>query len=268
MHSVGMSSFIGMDLFILNEGMAKVGYLKSNYISAGVSNDGLSVAGNEGALILPNEIYHQKEKKLVFLMLRGGVYSGKMRKFGDQMVEFVKTHGFSNVVALTASVSPVRRERESNRQIPEVFAYVNNFLHKQQNNKYYENYGIRKFGWWIEADKKKAHQELDELEGAGAAQKLVKTFNRHDIPMTLFVIFCTGGVDFVGGFSYYQFLKHSLFQGSSLGEAGRKLGLLKLQEQVGEEIHTKLFEQLAFKVPPTGRASSPTSEASLSLTKK
>ena len=49
-------------------------------------------------------------------MLRGGVYSGKMRIFGDELVEFVKKSGFSNVVALTSTVSVVKRERESNRQ--------------------------------------------------------------------------------------------------------------------------------------------------------
>eukprot|EP00349_Pseudokeronopsis_sp_Brazil_P004920 CAMPEP_0202958538 /NCGR_PEP_ID=MMETSP1396-20130829/2863_1 /ASSEMBLY_ACC=CAM_ASM_000872 /TAXON_ID= /ORGANISM="Pseudokeronopsis sp., Strain Brazil" /LENGTH=79 /DNA_ID=CAMNT_0049676673 /DNA_START=611 /DNA_END=850 /DNA_ORIENTATION=- len=69
--------------------------------------------------------------------------------------------------------------------------------------------------------------------------------------MTLFVIFCPGGVDFVGGFSYYQFLKHNLFagEGSSLMEANRKLGMLKLEEQIGEEIHKKLFMEGALKFP-------------------
>ena len=42
-------------------------------------------------------------------------------------------------------------------RIPEVFGYVNNFLFKSQNEKYYENYGIRKFGWWIQDVKKKPH---------------------------------------------------------------------------------------------------------------
>lgn len=42
-HSAGMSPFIGLDLFILNEGMQKAGYYKSDYIAPGVSNDGLSI---------------------------------------------------------------------------------------------------------------------------------------------------------------------------------------------------------------------------------
>jgi hypothetical protein len=57
-HCVGLSSYIGLDLFILNEGMQKVGYFKSHFITAGVSNDGLSEKENEGALILPAEIYY------------------------------------------------------------------------------------------------------------------------------------------------------------------------------------------------------------------
>jgi hypothetical protein len=45
----------------------------------------------------------------------------------------------------------------------------------------------------------------------GSGDKFVKAFNKHDIPMSLFIIFCTGGIDFVGGYSYYQFVKHNLF---------------------------------------------------------
>ena len=41
-HSAGMSPFIGLDLYILNEGMHKAGYYKSDFIAPGVSNDGLS----------------------------------------------------------------------------------------------------------------------------------------------------------------------------------------------------------------------------------
>ena len=42
---------------------------------------------------------------------------------------------------------------------------------------------------------------------AGAAQKLIKSFNKTDIPTQLFVIFTTGGIDFVGGHTYHNFLK-------------------------------------------------------------
>ena len=38
---------------------------------------------------------------------------------------------------------------------------------------------------------------------AGSAKGLMKAFNRHDIKCTLYVIFTSGGVDFVGGYSYY-----------------------------------------------------------------
>ena len=62
---------------------------------------------------------------------------------------------------------------------------------------------------------------------SGASKNLIKTFNKHDFPATLFVIFCTGGIDFVGGYSYYRFIKDNLFSGgeqSSLAETSRKLG--------------------------------------------
>lgn len=92
--------------------------------------------------------------------------------------------------------------------------------------------------------KKKANQELDELFMAGSAKNLMKSFNRSEIPTTLFVIFCTGGVDFVGGYSYYQFLKNNLFNApdsSLIDTASRKLGTLTLEEKNGDQIHEMLF---------------------------
>ncbi len=79
---------------------------------------------------------------------------------------------------------------------------MNNHLIKKQPN-YYDLYGIRKFGYWLGADKKKAHQELDELMMGGSAKGLIKAFNKIDIPTSVFVIFTSGGIDFVGGYSYY-----------------------------------------------------------------
>lgn len=115
-HSAGLSPFIGLDLFILNEGMEKVGYYKSDFIAAGLSNDGLSLSDGEGNLILPAEVYHSANKKMTFLIIRSGVYSGKNRLFGKELVAFVTKHGFSQVVILTSTMSPVLRERDSNRQ--------------------------------------------------------------------------------------------------------------------------------------------------------
>lgn len=56
--SAGLSPFIGLDLFILNESVEKIGYYKSEYVAAGLSNDGLSLNEGEGKLILPAELYH------------------------------------------------------------------------------------------------------------------------------------------------------------------------------------------------------------------
>jgi len=43
--SAGMSANIGVELYILNEGMTKAGYLKSEYIAPAVTNDHLTVEG-------------------------------------------------------------------------------------------------------------------------------------------------------------------------------------------------------------------------------
>ena len=113
-------------------------------------------------------------------------------------------------------MSPVKRDRESNRELPELFAYVNNYLYKKSiadGQDYYSKNEIRKFGYWLGDSKKNAHQELEELIGAGSAEKWMKTLNKVDIPTQLFVIFTTGGIDFVGGYTYFNFLKSSLKNG-------------------------------------------------------
>jgi len=80
--SAGLSSNIGVDMYIINEGLEKIGYFKSEYIAAGLSNDGLSVTENEGSLTLPAEVYYNHAKKVTALVIRSGVYEGKSRLFG------------------------------------------------------------------------------------------------------------------------------------------------------------------------------------------
>jgi hypothetical protein len=159
-----------------------------------------------GKLNCPAEFYLSKEQNLTFFALRSGP-AGSMRKFTDELNGFIKQHGFANIIVLSSTMSDCKRERDTNRKVPEVFAYLNNFFfHTPQGKTYYEDNDIRKFGHWIDEIKRKPHQELKGLIGAGAADRLIKAFNRIDIPAVLFVIFTDGSVDFVGGFTYYQFL--------------------------------------------------------------
>ena len=44
--SAGMSANIAVDLFILNGGCTKLGYIKSDYLSPSVQNDTLTVLGS------------------------------------------------------------------------------------------------------------------------------------------------------------------------------------------------------------------------------
>ena len=66
----------------------------------------------------------------------------------DALVAFVELAGFSNIVVLTASVSIVKRERESNRDIPQIFGYCCNSM--LNGGKYYEENKIKKYGWWVD----------------------------------------------------------------------------------------------------------------------
>lgn len=125
-----MSPFIGLDLLILNETtMRKVGYFKSMNIAPAVSNDGLNINApinissnsssgfNEdvGQLILPAEVYHSEERKLTILYVRSGINEGCMRRYGDELVALVKREGFATVTILTSTLSPIHRERDTNR---------------------------------------------------------------------------------------------------------------------------------------------------------
>ena len=64
---------------------------------------------------------------MTFLMVRSGP-TGGIRKFADELVAFIMATDFAKVVLLTATMSPVLRERDSNSLKPEVFAYCNNFM--------------------------------------------------------------------------------------------------------------------------------------------
>ena len=178
-------------------------------------------------------------------MLRSGVCAGKMYQFGEALANFVKVQcGFSGVIVLSATMSPVGRERTSNRDVPEIFGYCNNSLYQSTlagGKSYYEKFQIRKFGLWLGVDNKKPLQELKEMMGGGAATKLMKVFNKHDVPLQLFVMFTPGGIDFVGGFTYYNFLKTS-FEKTSLPVEGITLGKPQMAEKDGLEIHEKVFK--------------------------
>ena len=84
-----------------------------------------------------------------------------MRDFSDALVEFIFKANIKGIIKLTSSFSPVKRDRESNRDIPEIYAYINNYLYKKSQDDwkqdYYEKHKIRKFGYWLADCKRKTH---------------------------------------------------------------------------------------------------------------
>jgi len=54
-----------------------------------------------------------------------------MRDFSDALVEFIFKANIKGIIILTSSFSPVKRDRESNRDIPEIYAYINNYLYRK-----------------------------------------------------------------------------------------------------------------------------------------
>mmetsp|Transcript_4166 Transcript_4166/g.7060 ORF Transcript_4166/g.7060 Transcript_4166/m.7060 type:complete len:99 (-) Transcript_4166:50-346(-) len=88
---------------------------------------------------------------------------------------------------------------------------------------------------------------MDELAMAGATSKLTKALNRLDVPCYTYLIFTTGGVDFVGGYTYMQFLKT---QFTTAGEPlqGTKLGVVPVKES-GDQIHEMMFKSSQLLTP-------------------
>ena len=65
------------------------------------------------------------------------------------------------------------------------------------------------------------------MMGTGASKKLMKAFNMAPIPVSMYIIFTPGGVDFVGGYTYYKFLQNNFAQGGA-PVAGKPLGQVVL----------------------------------------
>ena len=66
----------------------------------------------------------------------------------------------------------------------------------------------------------------------------------------MFIIFTPGGTDFVGGYTYYQFLKNSF---NPIGDPvfGKNLGIIEFPEfeNKGENIHKMIFIDKNLKIP-------------------
>jgi len=241
---VGMQPNIAFDLAILNDGAIKLGYLSSDYLSPVVINDTITLQGAEcGQMSMPVELYLTADGKKTMLVLRGGATD--MRAFANAFKDWISETGFSGVALLSAAWSPVKRERDSNLEIPKLFAYCNKHLESQG---FYEKQGIRKFGWWFEEKHKTKYcHELRDMVQAGWAPRLFKTLCKLDMPVGIFLVFCQGGVDFIGGYTMYKFIQKPFFNtNAGLKEIGSvDLGSLKS----GEEVHEHIFQSGAMKYP-------------------
>lgn len=126
MMGAGMSANIAADLFIMNEGAQKVGFIKSEYISPLVLLDQhMADPSTKGQLSIPCELFQSKDGKLTFLLVQSGICKNMEYAFRTSFAKFIKEHKFESVVLISSSISPVKRERESNREIPEIFGYAN-----------------------------------------------------------------------------------------------------------------------------------------------
>ena len=74
---MGMGPLIAIDLALLNSGMQKLGYYKSEYMAAVLINDTLTLAGQAaGQCQMPVEFWLSADKSKTFMVVRSGVNSG------------------------------------------------------------------------------------------------------------------------------------------------------------------------------------------------
>ena len=173
--------------------------------------------------------------------MRTGIVDGMTTTWWDTLRNWVQEVGFKGVITMTGTMSMLKRERHTNKQLPEVFSYCNNYLYnkyKDGDASYYSKFGVKKFGDWISEKKIKPHQELKGLMGGGGS-RYIKIFNTVDVPCSLFVIFTPGGIDFVGGYTFYHFLKDNF---GADGEPCKPLGKVDLPVEDGEQVHQLLFK--------------------------
>ena len=95
---------------------------------------------------MPAEFWFSEQYNMTILMIRSSPSDG-MRGFVDELVSFIMTIDFKHIALLTATMSSVSCDRDSNDDIPEIYAYCNNYIELRSD--YYEEKGMRKFGHWI-----------------------------------------------------------------------------------------------------------------------
>ena len=64
---------------------------------------------------MPCEVFVSNDKRFTFIIFRTSIVGGKMLEFGQVFTALVASLGFTDIKILTATMSPIKRERESNR---------------------------------------------------------------------------------------------------------------------------------------------------------
>jgi len=75
---------IAVDLAILNDGLQKIGYYKSEFISPFIINDVLTTPeGQLGQMSMPVEFWLSSDGKKTYMVVRSAVIGGQMRAFSE-----------------------------------------------------------------------------------------------------------------------------------------------------------------------------------------
>lgn len=198
--SPGSSSTFAGDLLVHNNGFSKVGFFYSKYLSpvAGVNF--------KGELLTNGELFFNENLNKLLLILRAGVASNLMSKFIEEVKSLLATYQISNIILLGSIIlGGFNTDVEVNSKTINVYVISN------QISLSLEKLGLLAFKRLnVSEEKKKDLEELDYVEGADFAVKLVKHFNKNKINFTYLLAFSGILFDPLAGFAlYYKFLNVS-----------------------------------------------------------
>ena len=82
-NSIGNAPLMGVDLFMIDSGFQRVGFFKSKHIAYLV---GSSIFDEDSSQVsLSNEVWGNESSELVFLNIRSGIVSGRLRLFYEEL---------------------------------------------------------------------------------------------------------------------------------------------------------------------------------------
>ncbi|XP_071812228.1 proteasome assembly chaperone 2-like [Apostichopus japonicus] len=227
--SIGNVGQLAMDLVITTLSMKKVGYLHHESLQALCGNDALNSNSGitEGNLTIGTEVFEQADKRLVCVQQRVLFVKGKQAAFRRDLLEWIKTCGFTSVTVLTSSAS---HERIDCQLTGNPFRYLTTpSFDKLLGDSFEKTFD------WTRLERRKDNWSgnhgnqsdiTDEasgvfIPGGGLAAKLFRECCERDVALAVLLVFCSEGDNIPDALNLVQYLNQwlKLAEENSAGNA-------------------------------------------------